>query len=329
MTTLNRREWMKAGTAGLALAAGAAGAPAAARAAAPATGADPDARPAAKAGPKAERWTFALNTSTIRPASLEEKVQAVAGAGYDGIELWADDLARHEQAGGSLADLAKRLRDLGLAVPNIIGLWNAMPPTDEEKAKGLDGLRQRMRLAAAVGAGCIAAVPGPDRPDIDVRWAAARYRELLDLGREIGVRVGLEFLGPMKGVHTLGQAAAIAMEADRPDACVVADTFHMYRGGSAWGGLKFVRGSLYAVWHVNDVPRQPAQFDLKDSDRVYPGEGILPLAQVLRDLWAGGFRGPLSLELFHREEWKKPPGEVAKRGLEAMRRMIAAAGVGA
>jgi sugar phosphate isomerase/epimerase len=322
MADLTRRELLKRTAAG---AAGAAVLAAGGRAGAEAV----PALPSAKTGAGKDRWQLSLNTSTIRPASLEDKIAVAAKAGYDAIELWSNDLDAYEKGGKSLADLGKRVRDAGLAMPNIIGIFGAMPPTDEEKAKAADGFRQKMRQAGAVGAKHIAVTATPDRPDLDVRWAAKQYAELIDMGKEFGVAPAFEFLGPTKGLPTLGQAAAVAMESGRPEAGLVADTFHMYRGGSAWSGIRLTSGSLYAVWHINDVPKEPPQFELKDADRLYPGDGILPLAQALKDLWAVGFRGPLSLEIFNREEWKKDPAEVARIGLEKMRRVIAASGTGA
>ena len=43
---------------------------------------------------------YALNTSTIRPVSLMEKIRIAGQTGYQGIELWNDDLTAHEQQGG-------------------------------------------------------------------------------------------------------------------------------------------------------------------------------------------------------------------------------------
>ena len=47
---------------------------------------------------------------------------------------------------------------------------------------------------------------------------------------------------------------------------------------------------------------------------------------MLKDLWKVGFRGPLSLEMFSDAEWKKSAAEVAKRGIEKMRAVIAKSG---
>lgn len=273
--------------------------------------------------PEKSAWSITLNTSSIRPASLDEKIRAASEGGYDGIELWSNEISEHAQAGGSLEALGRRLADLGLVVPNVIGLWNWMPESDGERPETLSRARRQMEEAAQVGAVHIAAVPTPDRPDIDLLWAAERYRELLDLGEEIGIIPAIEFVGFLQGVNRLGEASAIAIEADHPRACLVADTFHLYRGGSGFGGAKHLAPSFLACFHFNDVPATPPQFELKDADRIYPGDGILPLPQLLADLRGTGFRGPLSLEMFSRDHWKQDPLEVARTGMAKIRHVIA------
>jgi sugar phosphate isomerase/epimerase len=105
----------------------------------------------------------------------------------------------------------------------------------------------------------------------------------------------------------------------------VLDTFHMYRGGSMYEGVKLLRGVAFAVCHFNDVPASPPQFELSDSDRIMPGDGILPLVPLVRDLLAGGFRGPFSLEIFNKGYWERDPMETAREGLAKTRAVIDAA----
>ncbi len=273
----------------------------------------------------ASPFKLALNTSTIRPLSLDEKVQVVADAGYDGIELWINELDDYANQGKSLDDLGTRLEDLGLKVPNIIGLWNCMPPEDEKREDALREVRRKIEQAEKVKAEHIAAVCTPDRADIDVLWAADRYREIMAIGEQYGVIPGVEFIGSLRGIHTLAQAAAVAIHANHPKACIIADTFHLYRGGSGFDGVRRLSGDAIAVCHFNDVPADPPQSELRDSDRIYPGDGILPLVQLIKDLRAIGFRGWLSLELFKRDYWQKPPLENAGTGLAKMKAVIEAA----
>jgi sugar phosphate isomerase/epimerase len=276
----------------------------------------------------ASPWPLSLNASTIRPTPLKDKIAVAAEAGFDAIELWVNELEDYEKAGGDLKALGVEIKDKGLFVPNVIGLWDSMPPDQESWEKSLVKTRERMRLSAAVGSQHVAAIPAPDRVDFDLKWGADRYRDLLKIGREeFGIIVACEFVGFLKGVHRLGQGAAIALDADDPDACLVMDTFHLYRGGSGFEGLRLVSGNMIAIFHWNDLPAEPARETLGDEHRIYPGDGILPLKKTLVNLNAIGYRGPLSLEMFNREHWAQDPRVVAKTGREKMLALIEAAGV--
>ena len=273
-------------------------------------------------------WPLVMNSSTIRPASLEEKLKVTAEAGWDGIELWINDLEDHEKNGGNLKDLGKRIKDMGMYVPNIIGLWNCMPDTKEAFQESLKDTRERMRRSADVGSLYVAAIPAPDRENFDLKLGAAMYRELMRIGREdYNINVAFEFVGFLKGVHRFGQASAIAIDANDDAASLIMDTFHLFRGGSGFNAIKHVQGNFIANFHWNDVPGDVPREEQGDEHRLYPGDGILPLAQVLQDLKAIGYERALSLEIFHRGYWEQPAEKTAKDGLEKMLTCIAGAGV--
>ena len=268
-------------------------------------------------------WPLVLNTSTIRPASLDDKIAAAKDAGFDGIELWINELEKYEGDGGDLHDLGKKIHDAGLFVPNVIGLWQCMPPTQEELDASLEATRNRMRMAAAVGSRHVAAIPQPDREDFDLKWGAACYRRLLSIAREeFGIITAFEFVGFFKGVHRLGQACAVAVDADDPDACLIMDTFHLYRGGSGFEGVRHIQGHFIADFHWNDVPAEPPREQLGDEHRILPGEGILPLERTLKMLMEIRYDGPLSLEIFRRDYWERDPKDVARMGIDAMRNVV-------
>ena len=73
---------------------------------------------------------------------------------------------------------------------------------------------------------------------------------------------------------------------------------------------------------MNDYPANPPRATINDADRVYPGDGIAPLADLVRILRGIGFRGYFSLELFNREYWKQDARMVARTGLEKMRAIV-------
>ena len=80
--------------------------------------------------------------------------------------------------------------------------------------------------------------------------------------------------------------------------------------------------------HFNDAPASPPQFEQTDADRVYPGDGILPLKTFLKDLDAIGYEGFLSLELFNPQYWTRDLEEVAATGREKTEAVMRSAGEG-
>jgi 2-keto-myo-inositol isomerase len=276
---------------------------------------------------KQSPWPVCLDTATIRPASLQEKVRIAAKAGYDAIEPWDNELQEFEEKGGSLVDLGKQIRDLGMFVPSVIGLWNALPPTKEQWEASLKETRRRMKMAAAIGAQHIQTIPDTVGNGYDPAWVAARYREIIEIGlNEFNIQPALVFVKyfPLK---TMGQAAAIALDTNHPKAKIIPDVYHMYIGGAGFEGIKLLRGDMIAIFQFNDAPAKPAFTDLKDEHRVYPGDGILPLTTILKDLKATGFRGCVSLEMYNPEYWKQDLQQVAETGLRKTVEVIRKAGV--
>ncbi len=273
-------------------------------------------------------WPICLNTSTIRPASLEEKINAASKAGYDAIEPWIGDLEKYEADGGNLEELGAKIKEKGMFVPNIIGLWDCMPMDEQAFKDSLPATRERMRKAAAIGSKHVAAIPVPDREDFNIETGVRRYKELLKIGRdEYGIIVAFEFVGFFKGINKFGEAAGIAIDVNDRDACLVMDTFHLYRGGSGFNGIRHISGDFIADFHWNDVSDATPKDKLGDKDRIYPGDGILPLVQLLKDLKSINYQGTISLELFNREYWKQNPLDVAKTGLSKIQKSITLANV--
>ena len=131
---------------------------------------------------------------------------------------------------------------------------------------------------------------------------------------EFDLNPAMVFVQFLPGAARLGQAAAIALDADHPKARIIPDVFHMHIGDSGFSGLRHLQGDFIAIFQFNDAPATPAKPDLKDEHRVFPGDGILPLEQCLRDLRDIGFERCVSLELYNPAYWKRDPLAVAEEG---------------
>ena len=275
----------------------------------------------------ASPWPICLDTSTIRPASLKDKVSIAAEAGFDGIEPWDSELEEFEKNGGNLKALGAEIKKLGLKVPSVIGLWNAIPGTMPEFELSLKETRRRMRMAHDIGAEHIQTIPNTLPENYNQKWVAERYRDIIEIGmKEFNIKPALVFVKYFT-IKTLGQAVGIAMDANHPNALVIPDVYHMYISGGGFEGLKMLKGDAIAIFQFNDAPNTPAFKDLKDEHRVYPGDGILPLTSIFKDLKATGYKGFISLEMYNPNYYKEDLLQVAKTGLRKTLEVLKKAGV--
>lgn len=102
---------------------------------------------------KRPAFTYCLNTSTISGQKLGiiKYIDIAAKAGYDGIELWTNDIKEYLKNGNKLSDLAKIIDSSGLKVENAIGFATWMVSDNEKRRLGLIQLEEEMNWLAALG----------------------------------------------------------------------------------------------------------------------------------------------------------------------------------
>jgi len=265
-------------------------------------------------------FLFCLNTSTIRPTPLLEKIAIAGKAGYDAIEPWNDEITDYLSQGGTILDLKRAITDAGLKVKSVIALHGWITATGSDRERILADCHRRMEQAVMLGSPYI--VASPPQEVVDLQLATDRFAELIAIGSEVGVMPSMEFLGFVDGIKNVASAWSIASGTGDPRATVVADVFHMMRGGGSIDDLLSLPGDRLACFHINDLPSQPDPLTQKDEDRVMVGDGIADLPRVIANLRAIQYRGPLSLELFNRKLWAEDPQTVVERGLAGIRALV-------
>jgi len=276
------------------------------------------------------KFRYCLNTSTIRGQNLGivKEVELAAKAGYDGIEPWIRELDTFVKDGGSLKDLGKRIADHGLRVESAIGFANWIVDDDAKRAEGLETAKRDMDILKQIGGTHIAAPPvgaHRDSEKIDLFKVAARYQALLEVGDSIGVIPQAEVWGFSDNLSRLGETMFAVIESGHPNACILPDVYHIYKGGSDFAGMAAIAGSAIHCFHVNDYPADPPRDTISDKDRVYPGDGIAPLSDIFQMIAANGFAGVLSLELFNPGYWELDAEQVVKTGLAKTKEAVARA----
>ena len=265
-------------------------------------------------------FVVCLNTSTIKPQPLLEKIRVAAAAEYDGVELWINDVYEFVGRGGEVSEIEKALSDHGLIVPCSIAARGWGDAVGQEYNLALDEVKRRLEMAARIGAPYLVATP--PREPCDLEQIAERYRDLLKLGREAGVKPTFEYISFFKSVPRLSDAWKVVQDANNEDATLILDAFHNYNSGSTMDDLRQIPVGKISHYHIDDADPNKPPLTQTDPDRVMPGDGSIDLKAEIEILRSGGYQGTVSLELFNAELWAQDPLDVAKRGRDRLREIL-------
>jgi len=260
---------------------------------------------------------FSISQITTVTQSFADDLDAYRAAGADGIGVW-------EMKVGD--DSLERFRASGLesaaaipAVPSILPLPLMQGPADP--AERVEAICAGIRCLAPFEPACVLFLTGPgdDRGTI-----VEGLRAIGDEGRRSGVRVVLEpiqraFAHHWTVVSSLAEAAELLDEAGA-DIGLMYDSWHLWR--EPLEEIERYRERIHGV-HLADW-REPTR---NTDDRVLPGDGVVKFGPILDALrWDGLF----DLEIFSDSElpdslWKEDPRELARRGIEQLRRTVSSA----
>lgn len=266
-----------------------------------------------------------LNASTLFPFRLDirEQIRTAAEAGYEGIEIWMRDLQDYASKGGSAARLRQEAADLGIEIVNAISF---IPWADADAGVRVKGKRQadeELSLLAELGCPAFAAPPFGSVEGVALGEMAERYAGLAEQARGYGIAPILEFWGRAKTLSRLGEAIEVARLSGLANVPLLLDPFHLYTGGSDLNDLSQLNAEDIGIVHANDYPASPPRETIADADRLFPGDGAAPSAELAKALAACGYRGFLSLELFRSDYEGRSALETARHGLNKMREAYA------
>ena len=274
--------------------------------------------------PVDEPFGYCLNTSTIRGNKLDivGVINSASKAGFHAIEPWIMEIDAYTSSGGALKDLGKRIADAGLTVEGAIAFNAFHDDDDARRAASMEKLKVDMDKVAQIGGTRIAVPPGNSKAAVSLDKAAEYYRAALELGESMRVQPLLELWGTHPILGPLSHGIYVTVAAGRADASLLLDVFHLYKSGTPFVALRQINGAALHIMHLNDYPQAADSSTLNDGNRIYPGDGVAPFRQILRDLHDNGFRGYLSLELFNRDYWAKSADENLKTAMEKIRATV-------
>ena len=125
--------------------------------------------------------------------------------------------------------------------------------------------------------------------------------------------------GFSKNLGKLSEVLYVALESRHPAAKVLLDVYHLYKGGSGIETLSLVSQRGVDILHLNDYPEGKTTSALTDADRVFPGDGIGPVKEIIKTLSDSSKPLIVSLEVFNKNYYAQDPLVVAKTALAKMK----------
>jgi len=250
--------------------------------------------------------------------TLPDKLEAAAAIGFDGVEIFENDLLTFD---GSPEEVGAMCRDLGLEVALYQPFrdFEAMP--EPQRTRNLDRAERKFDTMQALGAGMLLVCSNTQAACIDdPARAAADLREMAERAAKRGLSVGYEALAWGRHTSLWRQAWDIVRRADHPALGLILDSFHtLCRGDDLAGLAQAVPPEKLFFLQLADAPRLAMDpLSWSRHYRLFPFQGELPVAGFLRDLLAAGYTGPVSLEIFNDEFRAAPVRRIARDGLRSL-----------
>lgn len=230
--------------------------------------------------------------------SLQDKLEAIALAGYDGIEIFEQDFIAQDSRP---RDVGKMVRDHGLEITLFQPFRDFEGLPEPYRSKAFDRAERKFDLMQELGTDLVLicsschprALGGVDR-------AADDLRDLGDRAAARGLRIGYEALAWGRHVNDHRDAWEIVRRADHNNVGLILDSFHTLGRGIDPQTIRRIPGDKIFFVQLADAPA--IDMDLLYWSRHFrnmPGEGDLPVTDFMRAVMATGYAGPISLEIFN------------------------------
>lgn len=249
--------------------------------------------------------------------TLPEKLHAIAAAGYQGVEIFENDLLYYT---GTPADIRHLAADLGLKITLFQPFRDFEGASRSQFAANMERARRKFALMHELGCDTMLLCSNV-QPDCsaDVELQIADLRALAELAEREQIRIGYEALAWGTHVNRWHQAWSRVKSVNSPALGIVLDSFHVLARGDTLQRLGEVPPEKITFVQMADAPLMKMDIlEWSRHFRCFPGQGQLPLVDFACDLTRRGYRGPWSLEIFNDSFRASPNGATAKDGYRSL-----------
>ncbi|GAA0655997.1 sugar phosphate isomerase/epimerase and 4-hydroxyphenylpyruvate domain-containing protein [Streptomyces malaysiensis subsp. malaysiensis] len=251
--------------------------------------------------------------------TLEEKLTAIAAAGFDGVEIFENDLLASPLSPERVRD---RTAELGLSLDLFQPFRDFEAVPGDLLARNLRRAEKKFAVMERLGADLllVCSSVSPAALDDDA-LAAEQLRLLAERAAAHGIRIAYEALAWGRHVNTYDHAWRIVRQAGHPALGICLDSFHILSRGSDPKGIEEIPGEKIFFLQLADAPLMAMDvLQWSRHYRCFPGQGGLDVTGLLEHVLRTGYDGPLSLEVFN-DVFRQ--GDTARTAVDALRSLIA------
>jgi 2-keto-myo-inositol isomerase len=264
-------------------------------------------------------WQLALHTGSLGTLPLEAALRVARETGWDAVELRYVDFTRALESGRTIDEVLALVKGSGLPVAAVGVERGWFYAVGEERERLLGIIREVTRWADELGAPIIMS-PCDVEPGY-IYMAAASLNEVGGIVADHGKTIALELNITLEQFKTLDQVRDLLGLAAHPNVGLLVDTYHIQRGGGGLETYESLKPGEIAYFQYSDVPDAPMNPPGNTQERLPPGQGVVPFAEILPIVAAKGYSGYLSYEALHPAAFARDPYEVAAEALAASRKM--------
>jgi 4-hydroxyphenylpyruvate dioxygenase len=253
--------------------------------------------------------------------SLSEKLEAIAAARFDAVEIFENDLLSFS---GTPSDVRRMTVDLGLRIVALQPFRDFEGLPDDNRARAFARAERKFDVMQELGCDLlmICSNVAPDSLG-GIDRAAADLRELGRRAEARGLRIAFEALAWGRHINDYRDAWEVVRRADHPAVGLVLDSFHILARNTELSAIRAIPGDRIFLVQIADAPLlQMDYLSWGRHFRNFPGQGDFPLVAFMEALAATGYSGPLSLEIFNDQFRAGSARSVAVDGHRSLRYLL-------
>ena len=248
---------------------------------------------------------------------LAEKLEAIAAAQFTGVEIFESDLLSFN---GTPKDVARMVASLGLKIVTFQPFRDFEGVPEPQRSRTFARAERKFDLMGELGCDLlmICSNVAPDSLG-GIDRAAADFHELGERAQKRGIRVGFEALAWGRHISDYRDSWEVVRRADHPAIGLTLDSFHIFSRRTDLKAIRSIPADKIVLVQLADAPWLDMDvISWSRHFRCFPGQGDFPLTEFMDAVFATGYGGLLSLEIFNDQFRAGPPRGIAVDGKRSL-----------